>query len=961
MSEKDLISSSVVCTSSSEGQSEGSVGSGGDILSEKPSSSPSFDSELYNYQALQAPAEEGVRYEVFDEGAEYPQDDYDVLVLAPEHPLLKNFHHAISKLLAKQKEQLTIDIKELSTKVKAQRRESDDAAEKLYVCQQNVNRQHAQLDIKTENAAANSEIREELEKCTKELADNHRDQTKALHAAQIFEKNLWILLGEKTMKDNLARKAEETTESKITMMQRQTEKAQVDKKVLIEEKRKQDEFVYRLTCQVSDLQTVLAKLNHQIAAKDKEEIQLKQAVKTAELELDELDQDQHRFSQVWQRLLVSAKNKDAEQIRLNEKKSRLDEELKIALKTNEEYKKGLEMEKEKNEQHLALYKKVRRDKAILEMQIRREQKRIEDLQEQIEKSNAMVGMTEDDIKEVKRALRSKESKVSVLEVEILNLKGSMLDLEKKILEALNEQAMQDKSVQFMINKVDELIIFLEEEEKQKAQKEMQLAQAELEVQKLKHEEAQIREYLKQQTEKVDHANSELKSTEQDLRKAQTELLVKQGKLDKISVKLAKHTEKNGDRNFIETRIQDLEDDIKIVSAEAEKMQKIILRKEVALMDKNEKVEKFRAEIQMLQRSLDNLQYKSKQQVGELEKLNALKSVTNKNCECQALVLSNVDKEMAKMKAECQNLQKSNLLSFGNIEAAVKEEESKMQDLSGKLIALGDERKQLYDCLRMLQTDQVELESNLSLANETKLSIERERGSQGEISAMKTEIHRMEVRLGQLKRAQEKLKLDLNQCVLRRDLMVDSNRVRNSKQSVTNTAWLKATRKYETLKYNNNQLKSKLDKYEGDKVSLKVIEKEINGLESELDKKKGEIKRIAEPLKTMEMQLYHMRLTKKENLEQLVHRQRIVRGLTDAKIGRYRTLCKTESSLMTEEEKQRVTHSNLISVIESLQPDFPQFGPQLHSTMAMLKSIKVQYQNLSAAPSVHETDEASSVQ
>lgn len=64
-----------------------------------------------------------------------------------------------------------------------------------------------------------------------------------------------------------------------------------------------------------------------------------------------------------------------------------------------------------------------------------------------------------------------------------------------------------------------------------------------------------------------------------------------------------------------------------------------------------------------------------------------------------------------------------------------------------------------------------------------------------------------MRLGQLKKTQEKLKIDLDQCVLRRDLMVDAAQVRNTKHSITNTARLKSLRRFETAKHTNRQLKS----------------------------------------------------------------------------------------------------------------------------------------------------------
>lgn len=67
------------------------------------------------------------------------------------------------------------------------------------------------------------------------------------------------------------------------------------------------------------------------------------------------------------------------------------------------------------------------------------------------------------------------------------------------------------------------------------------------------------------------------------------------------------------------------------------------------------------------------------------------------------------------------------------------------ELSEKLIGMGEENKHLYNTLRLLQTEQVDLEAKLSLANDTKRAIDHERGSHGEIAAMKSEIHRMEVR------------------------------------------------------------------------------------------------------------------------------------------------------------------------------------------------------------------------
>lgn len=49
---------------------------------------------------------------------------------------------------------------------------------------------------------------------------------------------------------------------------------------------------------------------------------------------------------------------------------------------------------------------------------------------------------------------------------------------------------------------------------------------------------------------------------------------------------------------------------------------------------------------------------------------------------------------------------------------------------------------------------------------------KEESNTGGIASMKSEIHRMEMRLSYLKKIQEKLIHDMNLCITRRDIIVD---------------------------------------------------------------------------------------------------------------------------------------------------------------------------------------------
>jgi len=159
------------------------------------------------YDELQA--EESANYfSVLDQGeqASY-QDGEDLVVLAPDHPLLGNFHRSVFQHLSKQKQQLANQIKEMvkfwlkkliknlfifvllkAALVKSHRRESDEIAETLFDVQQSVGRQHAQLDLKTENAAVTTELRNELEKYMAQFSEKHRQEATLLQESHLHGK-----------------------------------------------------------------------------------------------------------------------------------------------------------------------------------------------------------------------------------------------------------------------------------------------------------------------------------------------------------------------------------------------------------------------------------------------------------------------------------------------------------------------------------------------------------------------------------------------------------------------------------------------------------------------------------------------------------------------------------------------------------------------------------------------------
>lgn len=109
------------------------------------------------------------------------------------------------------------------------------------------------------------------------------------------------------------------------------------------------------------------------------------------------------------------------------------------------------------------------------------------------------------------------------------------------------------------------------------------------------------------------------------------------------------------------------------------------------------------------------------------------------------------------------------------------------------------------------------ETKWKLVEETKRANDAEYAKSGEISAMKCEIHRMDVRYSELKRAQDKLVADMELCVHHREHIFDQANVRGKLSQ-------KHTKQVNTAQYRVNEFQSKLKQV---LTETGAIEKEIS--------------------------------------------------------------------------------------------------------------------------------------
>lgn len=130
------------------------------------------------------------------------------------------------------------------------------------------------------------------------------------------------------------------------------------------------------------------------------------------------------------------------------------------------------------------------------------------------------------------------------------------------------------------------------------------------------------------------------------------------------------------------------------------------------------------------------------------------------------------------------------------------DEMSLVQLENELQSISNEIEDLKRLVLDRHHEALSWETKWKMIEEAKRQNDEEYAKSGEIGAMKMEIRRMEVRLGELKRAQEKLVSDMELCVHHREHIFDQANMRNKLPH-------KKSKLIDTMQYRFNQLQSKL--------------------------------------------------------------------------------------------------------------------------------------------------------
>ncbi|NXP79160.1 CCD40 protein, partial [Ramphastos sulfuratus] len=266
----------------------------------------------------------------------------------------------------------------------------------------------------------------------------------------------------------------------------------------------------------------------------------------------------------------------------------------------------------------------------------------------------------------------------------------------------------------------------------------------------------------------------------------------------------------------------------------------------------------------------------------------------------------------------EELQYGNIITENEFVRSLKAAEKESVEMQEKHSQLTEEKERLLKSLLEAEHQIMLWERKIQLSREMRAAVDSEMG-QGEIRAMRLEIHRMQVRYGQLMKQQEKMIQDMEASVSRREVI-----------STRGEAQSKADKKRITksdFHSKKQELRKKISKTQKNTQdcnnTILELESTQASLSATFSEKQQELLRLQAESDGLDSEAEHLQQRKQWNLLEIVAYQARQKHLQALKEGKYAPLCRTEQAWRREQQKLQDRLRAIDAIVHQVQQEHPQ--------------------------------------
>lgn len=874
---------------------------------------------------------------VVDDEEEEEEDsdgETEMVVLDPDHPLMRRFQKALRDHLEKQREKVTLELRELLEAVKNKHTDREDIGVELYGIQQELARHQMMLEKNHDEYSKLNQGRTQMEQLLYEVRKQYKDKQTLINEERKKGAELQAEVENLALRLFYMENAKEDVRSDIAVMKRAAEKAESEVMKAEVDKQQQDLYVDRLVEQVDKLREDIALFDAQLTAQSEETRAAKEALMEARMEIESISLEKKQLYQQWNSSLIGMRRRDeahaAMQEALNQQQQRI-----LSLQTEiEGFKKSISREQEQNEKLTLILSKTEQDIATVKKMLTACQNKHEALKTEYATYTRMLHETEQALNRANTDKTLRMNELNALRKEIEKEYAEKVRLEDAIVEQLRSQLTLDKASQYTDKLVKQLHIRIREMDQQVAVVENDISKETLEVSHTRARAERLKNILQELDEEIKQKNEIISKSEAEIVKRNAMIERKQGIIDQYNKKLEQMIAQAGGVELgpLEIQINSLHKSI-----EAEQ-QEIVDLKQMWLRDQNELVALSKENDSQ---NISVLNLKKQITILSQKKLRIEGEISNQNCETNDIKRSirNMENDMMKLNMLLHkesgiehSLEQDNILMENEFIGSLKEAEMASIQMQARLDNLREEKERLLNSLVEAERQIMLWEKKTQLAKETRAAVDSEIG-QGEIRAMKAEIHRMQVRYTQLMKQQERMIQEMEKAVSRRDTIVS----RGDAQAKTNKKILTKG----TFQRQMNELKKKIKNtiQEANRCDedLSELRQHQQVLAHQLEEKQLNVQQLQNNSDTLDGDIERLLENKQRNMAELLARQQKAKYYQQVKDGRYTRLCRTDAALDSELQKQIDRMQNMTAILERLSQEYPHVQPGLRKVMLVFGS------------------------
>ncbi|NXI60910.1 CCD40 protein, partial [Anseranas semipalmata] len=866
--------------------------------------------------------------------SEETAEETQLIVLDPEHPLMRRFQAALKNYLTKQMEKMNLELRELRTATKKSKVQREELGVILYGVQQQL--AHLQMELEkshdhhSQTATVRRQLEEELE-CLrltyKKVHQNTDDERKKVSAMQTQVENLALHLF-------YMQNMDEDMRHNILLMKQSTKKAEAEKVQAEVEKKKQDLLVDRLTRKAYELQEQIALFEAQFVAQAEDTKVTRQAVNEACMEVQAITMEKKRLMNHWTDSLAGMKQRDEAYVATQELLSKYRHDLKSLETDIHGCRKSIRKEEEKNEMLVTILSRSQNDAKTTKKLIAKCLSKQEALKVESSTYTRILHETEQAVNRIKMDQAACLNELLSISKDIEKGTEAKEQMESEIMAKLQDQMMSSKAEKHFSQLVAKLHQRKTDLELHFSKVENDMTQVILNTSHTNCRLTTLQKTLCELDKEIKNIHDLISRSESEIAKCSLLIENKQGIIRQYNKKLEVLLSQQGGQELgpLEIEVNRLTKQIEECNSEVMTLQKYWLNLQKELVKLTHEREDQITSLDMLKKQITIMQQKKVRTENEIQQEIKEQKDIERHMKNMSNDLIKLNVLINKNNSSFTELQYGNIVTENEFVRSLKAAEKESLEMQEKHSQLTEEKERLLNSLVEAEHQIMLWEKKIQLTKEMRSAVDSETG-QGEIRAMRTEIHRMQVRYGQLMKQQEKMIRDMEASVSRREAIA----IRGEGQNKTDKKRITKS----DFHRKKQELRKKITETQKNAQDCNKVILELESTQASLSatflEKQQEMCTLQTESDGLDLDTECLQNMKRWNLLEIVAYQTRQKHLQAVKEGKYTPLCQTEQAWRNEQQKLQDRLHTINGIVHQVQQEQPQYHGVLQWLSQCLES------------------------